>query len=252
MPFSARSLLVPVIFVVVVCMSKSQLHASAFIIGTALWHSIFPASPGETEARKGLPSREKFLANLQVEPEPQGDQAKEDCPTCWHEINEPVRLICGHRFCKSCILLWLSGTSAADSCPICKMILFINTLPTKQCINQLAQKLRICAAIVHIATYLGKIFCCLWFLQGWTISFMSVFRCAAGASSLWDYLEETILIVASMSIVTTFLKQGHDWHNAHLGGWFANIAATIAWIRHCSSQLDRFSVIFGLAMRRNF
>jgi hypothetical protein len=153
---SAWSLIAPAIFAAV-CISRTKLHAAAFILGAILWHSIFPPS-GPLEKRKDLPSKETYLANLRVEtaaeakkPE-EGDAAKEDCPTCWDEIHDPVRLICGHRFCKNCILSWLSGTSAADSCPICKRVLLINTPSTQETINQLAHKLRVCAALVHIST----------------------------------------------------------------------------------------------------
>jgi hypothetical protein len=256
---SAWSLIAPAIFAAV-CISRTKLHAAAFILGAILWHSIFPPS-GPLEKRKDLPSKETYLANLRVEtaaeakkPE-EGDAAKEDCPTCWDEIHDPVRLICGHRFCKNCILSWLSGTSAADSCPICKRVLLINTPSTQETINQLAHKLRVCAALVHIATELGKILPCYWVLHGWTSSFMPMLRCVTGGLSLWDCFEEIVFIVISILMVTTarqtFWTHGHDWHQAHLGGW-VNIIATAGYIKHCSSELDTLAAISGLAMRRKF
>lgn len=253
MPVLSWSLAVPALLAVL-CMSKTQLHASAFLAGTILWYLIFP-SLAAAEKRKDLPSRTKYLANLQVESGTPEDQAKQDCPTCWHEINDPVRLVCGHRFCKTCILQWLSGPSVVDSCPICKRVLFVNPPSTQESLNRLAHKLRVCASIVHIATELLKIFPCLWILQGWHTSFMPVFRCATGGLSLWDCFEEVVYIVLSITMVTTarrsFWTHGHDWHQAHLGGWF-NIAATVGWVRHCSSELDALAAIVGLALRRKF
>jgi hypothetical protein len=104
MPFSAWSLVAPAIFAIV-CMTKTKLHAAAFILGAVLWHSIFPPSGAAEKKKKDLPSREKFLTNLQIELKtPPENNVKEDCPTCWDEIHAPVRLLCGHRFCKACIL----------------------------------------------------------------------------------------------------------------------------------------------------
>jgi hypothetical protein len=258
MLFSAWSLIAPAIFAVV-CMSKTKLHAAAFILGVILWHSIFPPS-GSSEKRKDLPSKKTYLANLQVETaDPtkteEGHAAKEDCPTCWDEIHDPIRLVCGHRFCKDCILPWLTGTSAADSCPICKRVLFINTPSTQESINQLAHRLRVCAAIVHLATELGKILPCYWILHGWSTSFMPLFRCTTGGLSLWDCFEEVVYVVLSVLMVTTarrsFWTHGNHWHQAHLGGW-VNVVATVGYIKHCSSELDTLSAISGLAMRRKF
>jgi hypothetical protein len=239
----------------VLCMSKSQLHASAFLAGTILWHSIFP-SP-KTEKRQDLPSRSKYLASLQVESEPRTpeDDAKENCPTCWDEIKEPIRLVCGHRFCKDCILPWFNSTPAADNCPICKRVLFVNAPLTQDSINQLAHEVRVCAALIHIATELGKILPCYWVLHGWATSFMPLFRCTTGGLSLWDCCEEIVYIVLSVLMVTTarqsFWTHGHDWHQAHLGGW-VNIVATLGYVKHCSSKLDSLSAIAGLAMRRKY
>lgn len=254
MPFSAWSLIAPAIFAIV-CMTKTKLHAAAFILGAVLWHSIFPPPSGAAEKKKkDLPSREKFLTNLQIELKtPPENNVKEDCPTCWDEIHAPVRLLCGHRFCKACILPWLSGTSAADTCPVCKRVLLINTPSTQESINQLAHKLRVCAAIVHIATVFGKIPPCQWVLHGWATSFMPLFRCTTGGLSLWDCFEEVLCFVMSVLMVITanasFWTHGRDWHQAHIGGWI-NFAAAVGWIRVCSSELDTLSAIAGLAFRR--
>jgi hypothetical protein len=255
MSFSAWSLVTPAIFAIV-CMAKTKLHAAAFILGAVFWHSIFPPPPpGAAAKKKDLPSREKYLANLQIESETTEEDAEEDCPTCWDKINDPVRLVCGHRFCKDCILPWLSGASAADSCPICKRVLFVNTPSTQESINQLAHKLRVCAAIIHIATELGKILPCYWVLHGWATSSMPLLRCATGGLSLWDCFEEVVYLGLSILMVTTarrfFWTHGHDWHQAHLGGW-VNIVATIGYVKHCSSELDTLSAVAGLAMRRKF
>jgi hypothetical protein len=258
MLFSARSLIAPAIFAVV-CMSKTKLHAAAFILGTILWHSIFPPLDA-TELRQDLPSKETYLVNLQVETaDPKqtegGDAAKEECPTCWDEISAPIRLICGHRFCKNCILPWFSSASLADSCPLCKRVLFINTPPTQGTINQLAHKLRVCAALIHIATELGKILPCYWVLHGWSTDVMPMFRCTTGGLSLWDCFEEVVYIVLSILMVTTarrsFWTHGSHWHQAHLGGW-VNIVATAGYIKHYSAELDTLAAIAGLAMRRKF
>jgi hypothetical protein len=255
MSFSAWSLVAPAIFAIV-CKAKTKLHAAAFILGAVLWNSIFPPPPpGATAKNKDLPSRGKYLANLQLESETTEEDAKEDCPTCWHEFHQPVRLVCGHRFCKDCILPWLSGASAADSCPICKMVLFVNMPSTQESINQFAHKLRVCAAVVHIATVMGKILPCYWVLHGWATSFMPLFRCATGGLSLWDCFEEILCFVISILMViianASFWTHGRDWHQAHIGGWI-NVAAAVGWIRLCSSELDTLSAISGLAMRRKF
>lgn len=256
MTFAFWSLLVPALFVLVRVL-KSSLHASAFLTGTILWHTIFPL-PQTTEGSKHLPSRAKYVASLQVETDSTTDSVKDDCPTCWHELHEPLRLICGHRFCKGCILPWFRGTSAASSCPICKRELFIaeNSLPTRELINQLAHKLRVCAAIILIATTLLKTIPCLWVLHGWQSSLMPLFRCTTGGgTSLWNCSEEIVYIVLSALMVATakrsFWTHGHDWHRAHLGG-VLNIAATIGWLSHCSSALDTLSALSDLASRRKF
>lgn len=240
---------------VFVCMSKSPLHASASVIGAILWYTIFP--PGIANDRKHLPSRVTYIASLQVEVEAETSEGsiKDTCPTCWHEIEAPIRLVCGHRFCKDCILPWFRAASAVGSCPICKKDLFVaeSTLSTRDAINQLAHKLRVCAAIVLIITTLLKIIPCSWVLHGWHSSLMPLFRCTTGAISLWTCFEEIIYIVLSILMVTTakrsFWTHGHDWHRAHLGGMF-NIAATIGWLSHCSSELDTLAALSSLALRR--
>jgi hypothetical protein len=252
MAFSSWSLGIPALLIFV-CMVKSPLHASASLIGAILWYTIFP--PGTANDRKHLPSRVTYLASLQVEADTSEESIKEICSTCWHEIEAPIRLVCGHRFCKGCILPWFSAASAVGSCPICKRDLFVaeNTLSTRDSINQLAHKLRVCAAIVLIITTLLKTIPCSWVLHGWHSSLMPLFRCTTGGMSLWNCFEEIVYIVLSILMVTTanrsFWTHGQDWHRAHLGGVF-NIAATIGWLSHCSSELDTLSALSSLALRR--
>lgn len=125
MEFAHYLLVSPAALLIFLGTTKSQVHAFAFLSGILLWHRMFPA-PASTNTRRHLPSKVKLLANLMVDPAAsKGDHVGENCPACWEGIDEPIRVFCGHRFRKNCILLWLNGIySAAKSCLVCKRLLF--------------------------------------------------------------------------------------------------------------------------------
>lgn len=254
------SLLSSLALLILISISKSQLHALALLFGIVLWHTIFPA-PASAETRRHLPSKAKFLANLQVLSGASGGDkiVEEDCPACWERLEQRIRFVCGHKFCKSCALSWLNGTSsAADSCPVCRRVLCNaeNSLSTREYIDILAHKLRICASIVIITTTMLKTVPCLWILHGWRTSLTPVITCTlGGGTSLWESLDGMLYIVLSVlmaaSAQRSFWMHNHNWYQAQLGGTL-NIVATLGWLRHCNSELDVLSAISALALRRRW
>ena len=252
------SLLVSLALLIFTSITKSQLHASALLFGIVLWHTIFP-DPPSIETKRHLPSRVEFLASLRVDPiTSEGDgNVKEDCPACWEDLDERIRLVCGHKFCKSCILSWLNGaSSAADSCPVCRRVLFIagNHFSTREYINVLAHKLRICTAMIVITTTMLKVISCSWVLYGWRTSLMPLVVCTlGGGTSLWKSLDGMLYMVLSLlmaaSAQRSFWMHNHNWHQAQLGGTL-NIVATLGWLKHCNSELNTLSAISALALRK--
>jgi len=61
------------------------------------------------------------------------------CSICKRIFCEPISLICGHSFCKSCLI---SKYSYSSSCPTCKEIIHINpyTINTNQILKEILQK----------------------------------------------------------------------------------------------------------------
>ena len=68
-----------------------------------------------------LPSRERALRRIcasKLTLPPDAD----DCIICRDVCTSPVRLACGHHFCKECILTWLNRDH--NFCPLCFRVLF--------------------------------------------------------------------------------------------------------------------------------
>lgn len=78
-----------------------------------------------------LETRDEFFRKLQQHAD---DPAFVNfaCPICWEPFWQPVRTVCGHAFCKSCLLkstlAQLEQVSANVSCPMCRHPLTVNDI----------------------------------------------------------------------------------------------------------------------------
>lgn len=45
---------------------------------------------------------------------------KPECSICMEEVNEKIKLDCGHNFCKECIYPWIVEKWKDSSCPMCR------------------------------------------------------------------------------------------------------------------------------------
>lgn len=78
-----------------------------------------------------LETRDEFFRKLQQHAD---DPAFVDfaCPICWEPFWQPVRTVCGHAFCKGCLLkstlAQLEQVPANVSCPMCRHPLTVNDI----------------------------------------------------------------------------------------------------------------------------
>jgi hypothetical protein len=249
MPLSSWAATVSMSLVRVVHIANSWIHVSALLAGLIIWHCVFPHTPITPDTRL-LPSKKQCLQRLQTSKEFSTRQKDGDCPTCWDELESPIRLNCGHRFCESCIIPWLEGN---DSCPICRKTLYAVKTSNGETLNIIAHKLRICAAIINITTTIVKVLPCSWILHGWQTTFVPLLQCTMGGTSLIGCLDDLVYIVLSILMVVSaksaIATHGPEWHRTQLSG-VRNIVATIGWLRHCESELRILSAIADLALKR--
>jgi hypothetical protein len=230
--------------------AKSWAHAFALLVGLIFWHYIFPHAPAASDAGR-LPSKARYLQQLEIDVETPAHRADTECPACWHEFDDPVRLECGHRFCEDCIRPWLDGN---NSCPVCRRALYNPDRPSNgEQINLLAHKLRVCTAVMNIMITLLKTLPCFWILRGWQTSLVPLFQCTMGGTSLLDCFDGLTYIVLSILMMVSakqaITTHGTEWHRTQLSGTW-NIIATIGWLRHCDTELRTLAAISSLALRR--
>jgi hypothetical protein len=52
-----------------------------------------------------------------------------ECSVCYERLSAPLRLRCGHSYCKACIEEWyISSPAEAPSCPSCRRPIVLKTL----------------------------------------------------------------------------------------------------------------------------
>jgi hypothetical protein len=229
--------------------ANSWVRASALLIGTLFWHYTSPHAPMAPDTRR-LPSKARYLQKLEVQVIP-GYQAGGNCPTCWDELDSPIRLGCRHYFCESCIRPWLDRH---NHCPVYRIALYTADLPARrEQINIIAHKLRVCAAVISIMTTILKALPCFWILRGWHTSFVPMLRCTIGCTSLVGCFDDLTYIVLSILMIVSAKRaittHGAEWHRTQLSGTW-NIIATIGWLRYCDSELRILSALSDLALRK--
>lgn len=205
---------------------------SALLVGLVIWRGVFPHNPIKPDTRL-LPSKQQYLRRLQTSKKSSARQNDGDCPTCWEELESPIRLECRHRLCESCMIPWLEGD---DSCPICRKTLYAVKSSNGETLNIIAHKLRICAAITNIMTTIVKVLPCSWILHGWQTTFVPLLQCTMGGTSLIGCLDDLVYIVLSILMVvrakSAIATHGPEWHRMQLSGMW-NIVATIGWVKYC-------------------
>lgn len=247
-PWKTAALLLPSMLLF---LSEFPVHAFAILLGTGLWHTIFPHVP-EDPTTAHLPKRTKFLAQLERAKDIPGadESSNEQCPTCWDELETPMCLPCGHRFCKSCILPWFSSKSG-NICPVCKRKLFVAELGASD-VQCMVHKLRVCVAIICVLTSLLKVLPCLYVHNGYRIGVLPVAWCVYGRiwvyECVWKFVLDCGLAMAVVSAWQSFRAYGQDWHRGQFGGWF-NILATMGLVLHCNTQLQTLSKLVNVAAR---
>ena len=63
------------------------------------------------------------------------------CPVCCEIFKDPVLLLCGHSFCKSCLQEWWRK-STQQTCPVCKEIFPMGEPPRNLALRNLSDALR--------------------------------------------------------------------------------------------------------------